>query len=248
MANGASAERNPHDGRISMSARITIDGNLVADPDFGVSTAGTSWAHLRVASHERVKRNGEWTSTDPEFFNVTVFGKAAEDAGDTLHKGDRVTVEGRPELELFDRRDGSTGAVVKVYARTVTLTNTDESPAVGGGREVAAESTPTIHHTSEATMVVGVGRTATALHRTLKDHGFRWTAATTSWNLPNDMDLHTRTARVSDVLSVVRENGRDIPVSNQAAPAADRPSATVATAGVAPSPAPEHAVTDGRSL
>lgn len=36
-----------------MSARITIDGNLTADPDFGVSTAGTSWARLRVASHER---------------------------------------------------------------------------------------------------------------------------------------------------------------------------------------------------
>jgi single-strand DNA-binding protein len=138
-----------------MSARITIDGNLVADPDFGVSTAGTSWAHLRVASHERVKRNGEWTSTDPEFFNVTVFGKAAEDAGDTLHKGDRVTVEGRPELELFDRRDGSTGAAIKVYARTVTLTN-DDTTADRNGQDVDQDTTPTIHHTSEATMVVGV--------------------------------------------------------------------------------------------
>jgi single stranded DNA-binding protein len=228
-----------------MSARITIDGNLVADPDFGVSTTGTSWAHLRVASHERVKRNGEWTSTDPEFFNVTMFGKAAEDAGDTLHKGDRVTVEGRPELELFDRRDGSTGAVVKVYARTVTLT-TDEHSTDRGGQDVAHDTTPTIHHTGEATMVVGVGRTATALHRTLKDHGFRWAAATTSWNLPKDMDEHTRAARVSDVLSVVRENGRDIPVVNQPAPSTGR--APVVTAGVAPSPASEPVVTTGRSL
>ena len=228
-----------------MSARITIDGNLTADPDFGVSNAGTSWARLRVASHDRVKRNGEWTSTDPEFFNVTLFGKAAEDAGDTLHKGDRVTVEGRPELELFDRRDGSTGAVVKVYARTVTLT-TDDTPAVGAGREVTAESTPTIHHTSEATLVVGVGRTATALHRTLKDHGFRWTAATTSWNLPTDMDVHTRTARVSDVVSVVRENGRDIPVVNDPAPTTT--AVAVATAGVAITPVPDPAPANGRSL
>ncbi|WP_420122386.1 single-stranded DNA-binding protein, partial [Nakamurella sp.] len=222
-----------------MSARITIEGNLTADPDFGVTNAGTSWARLRVASHDRVKRNGEWTSTDPDFFNVTMFGRAAEDAGDTLHKGDRVTVEGRPELELFDRRDGSTGAVVKVYARTVTLTTTDDTPAVGAGREVTADRTPTIHHTSEATMVVGVGRSATALHRTLKDHGFRWTAATTSWNLPTDMDVHTRTARVSDVVSVVRENGRDIPVVNNSAPSAAP--VAVPTAGVAPSPAPDPA-------
>ena len=230
-----------------MSARITIDGNLTADPDFGVSNAGTSWARLRVASHDRVKRNGEWTSTDPEFFNVTLFGRAAEDAGDTLHKGDRVTVEGRPELELFDRRNGSTGAVVKVYARTVTLA-TDDTPAVGAGREVTAESTPTIHHTSEATMVVGVGRAATALHRTLKDHGFRWTAATTSGNLPTDMDVHTRTARVSDVVSVVRENGRDIPVVNDPAPTSTAaPSVPVPTAGVATSPV-DPAPANRRSL
>src|SRR6476661_7399321 len=81
-------------GRVHMPARITIDGNLTADPDFGVSNAGTSWAHLRIASHDRVKRNGEWISTDPEFFNVTLFGKAAEDTANSLMKGDRVTVEG----------------------------------------------------------------------------------------------------------------------------------------------------------
>ena len=239
-----------------MSARITIDGNLTADPDFGVSNAGTSWAHLRIASHDRVKRNGEWTSTDPEFFNVTLFGKAAEDTANSLMKGDRVTVEGRPELELFDRRDGSTGAAIKVYARTTpqlvldddTTGRADPRGTGPADQQTGRESTPTIHHTADATTVVGVGRTATALHRTLKDHGFRWAAATTSWNLPAGMDEHTRAARVSDVLSVVRENGRDIPVSNQAAPAADRRSATAATAGVAPSPAPEQAVTDGRSL
>ena len=236
-----------------MSARITIDGNLIADPDFGVSNSGTSWAHLRVASHERIKRNGEWTSTDPEFFNVTLFGKAAEDTANSLMKGDRVTVEGRPELELFDRRDGSTGAAIKVYARTTPQLVLDEDTRRGGGRDTATanqqpsqESTPTIHHTADATMVIGVGRNATALHRTLKEHGFRWSPASTSWNLPKDMDEHTRAARVSDVVSVVRENGRDIPVVHQPAPDANRPQAV--TAGVAPSQAPEQAVTNGRSL
>ena len=107
---------------------------------------------------------------------------------------------------------------------------------------------PVIHHTAEATMVVGVGRTATALHRTLKDHGFRWAAATTSWNLPKDMDVHTRTARVSDVVSIARENGRDIPVTNDPAPTVAQSPVGVPTAGVTPSPVPEPAVTNGRSL
>ena len=47
-----------------MPAQISIDGNLVADPDFGVGDNGTSWAHLRLASHERVRRDGDWISTD----------------------------------------------------------------------------------------------------------------------------------------------------------------------------------------
>ena len=97
-------------------------------------------------------------------------------------------------------------------------------------------------------MVVGVGRTATALHRTLKDHGFRWTAATTSWNLPKDMDVHTRTARVSDVVSIARENGRDLPVTNYPAPTAAQSPVGIPTVGVTPSPVPEPVATNGRSL
>ena len=105
-----------------MTARNTVEGNLVADPDFGVGDSGTSWSHLRVASHERIRRDGEWISTDPEFYNVTLFGVAAETAANDLRKGDRVSVQGRPQLETFDRCDGTHAAEMKVYARTVAKT------------------------------------------------------------------------------------------------------------------------------
>ena len=187
-----------------MPAQISIDGNLVADPDFGVGDNGTSWAHLRLASHERVRRDGDWISTDPEFYNITLFGPAAENAANELHKGDRVTVQGRPQLETFDRRDGTTGAAVKVYARTITRTPTPDHDADGQviGRDPHHEGAPpVIHHTPDATSVVGVARTATALHKTLKDHGFRWSARTTSWTLPADMDHPTRTDKVNQLLT-----------------------------------------------
>jgi len=63
--------------------------------------------------------------------------------------------------------------------------------------------------------------------------------------------VHTRTARVSDVVSVVRKNGRDIPVVNDTAPtptAAPAVAVAVPTAGVAPSPVPDPAPANGRSL
>ena len=118
----------------TISARITIDGNLVADPDYGVGDSGKSWAHLRVASHERMRRDGEWVSTDPEYYNVTLFGSAAETAANTLHKGDRINIEGRPQLETFDRRDGTAGAAIKVYARSaVPYENSPTSAARSRG-------------------------------------------------------------------------------------------------------------------
>jgi len=158
-----------------MTARITVEGNLVADPDFGVGDSGTSWAHLRIASHERIRRDGEWISTDPEFYNVTLFGAAAETAANDLRKGDRVTVQGRPQLETFDRRDGTHAAEMKVFARSVAKTETadtrtDQRLIRDQGRGAAATgpgSAPVIHHTPDATAVVGVARTATALHKTL---------------------------------------------------------------------------------
>ena len=231
-----------------MTARITVDGNLVADPDFGVGDSGTSWAHLRVASHERIRRDGEWISTDPEFYNVTLFGAAAETAANDLRKGDRVTVQGRPQLETFDRRDGTHGAEMKVYARNVAKTElaetgTDSRLSRDQSRGAAATgpgSAPVIHHTADATAVVGVARIAIALHKTLKDNGFRWSTATASWNLPADLDEHTRSARVGEVLSTVRANGRDLTVVHDAAPtSANTRSAVAASTGAAPAPIQE---------
>jgi len=221
-----------------MTARISIDGNLVADPDYGVGDSGKSWAHLRVASHERMRRDGEWVSTDPEFYNVTLFGAAAETAANTLHKGDRVNVQGRPQLEVFDRRDGSTGASIKVYARTavpVDTTSDRDTGSLEAGPETAPVEAPRIHHTPDSTSVVGVARGATALQKILKDNGFRWASATSSWNLPKDMDEHTRTARLSEVLSTVRANGRDLAVTNDPIPTPAAANGVTTTAGAAPS-------------
>ena len=168
---------------------------------------GKSWAHLRVASHERMLRDGEWVSTDPEFYNVTLFGAAAETAANTLHKGDRINVQGRPQLEVFDRRDGSTGArsrctPVPRFRWTPPLTGTQW--VWSAGPETAAVEAPrsTTPLTARPPWVwLGV---PTALQKILKDNGFRWASATTSWNLPKDMDEHTRKARLSEVLSTVR--------------------------------------------
>ena len=112
---------------VTMTAHITIDGNLAADPEYGVSDAGKSWARLRVASHERLRgRDGNWVSGPAQYYQVAVFDTGADDAANTFHKGDPVSVTGRLTVEEFDRRDGSKGYALKVFARQV-------EPALRGG-------------------------------------------------------------------------------------------------------------------
>ena len=48
-----------------MSARITIEGNLTADPDFGVSNSGVSWARLRVAISQGESSHASTTPVRP---------------------------------------------------------------------------------------------------------------------------------------------------------------------------------------
>ena len=82
------------------------------------------------------------------------------------------------------------------------------------GPETAAVEAPRIHYTPDSTSVVGVARGAAALQKILKDNGLRGRRRP-RWNLPKDMDEHTRTARLSEVLSTVRGHGRDLAVTNE---------------------------------
>jgi single-strand DNA-binding protein len=66
---------------------MTIVGNLTADPELKFGNSGKTYARLRLA-----ESRGE--GKESNFYNVTVFEGSAENAVDSLHKGDRVIVQG----------------------------------------------------------------------------------------------------------------------------------------------------------
>ena len=192
--------------------RISIAGNVAAEPTFGLTQDGRSWARLRVASHERVRdAAGQWSSTPPSYTEVVLFGRTAEDAANTLQIGDPVLVQGRPEVQAFTRRDGAPGAGLKVFATTVTRRDTEpttvgQGPAAradrpadrGVGEQDTAEhpTGPVIHHTQAHTIAVGVTRDDKDVQAALKGAGFRWSGPRAAWYLPASMDHHQRSLRV----------------------------------------------------
>ena len=93
-----------------MSTTITLEANLTADPDLRFTkTTGQAVATIRLAASARRKNlDGEYQDTPAVFYEATVWGAVAENAADSLRKGDRVLVHGTSHDEEWTDREGQT--------------------------------------------------------------------------------------------------------------------------------------------
>ena len=88
--------------------KVMLIGNLGRDPEVKYSQQGTAIAQFSVATTERWKDKGGEPQEHTEWFAVKAFNRLAEIAGEHLHKGSRIYVEGRKRTESWD--DKQTGA------------------------------------------------------------------------------------------------------------------------------------------
>jgi single-strand DNA-binding protein len=76
--------------------KFIISGNITKEINLAYSTAGKAYAKFTVA----VTRKFDREKTD--FFNVTAFGKQAENVANFLDKGSKVLVEGEVQIDSKD--------------------------------------------------------------------------------------------------------------------------------------------------
>lgn len=96
---------------------VTIVGNLTADPELKFTQSGTAVAKLRIATQDRKRdADGNWTDGDPTFLDVTAWRQAAENAAESLSKGDRVVIIGRQRQRSYQTREGENRTVYEVEA------------------------------------------------------------------------------------------------------------------------------------
>lgn len=93
----------------------SFTGNVVADPEAVAYGEGRTLANFRFANNELV--NGEQVHNG--FFDVTVFGKQAENVLASVKKGDRLILTGRMQHSTYERQDGSKGGRTKLVAVAV---------------------------------------------------------------------------------------------------------------------------------
>lgn len=92
-----------------MSIKHTMIGRIGSDLRLSVSDGGTVTVKFSLAVGNRRKRGGEWTE-ETVWHDATIFGDQAENAAESLSKGDQIIVIGQlEEPRTFEKKDGSTG-------------------------------------------------------------------------------------------------------------------------------------------
>lgn len=102
--------------------RLTHDIN---ERDFAYTTGGTARLNLSIAVNRSEKRNGEWNNR-ASYFDVTVWGKQAENIKQYLHKGKQIAVDGYLDQQRWEK-DGQKYSKVVIVANNVQLLGGNEN-------------------------------------------------------------------------------------------------------------------------
>ncbi|UFH56236.1 single-stranded DNA-binding protein [Spirosoma sp. KNUC1025] len=128
--------------------KVTLIGNLGADPEVRYLDGGAVVATFNVATTEKfTNRNGEKVE-QTEWFRVELWNEQAKVAEKYLKKGNSVYVEGRLRTELWTDKEGKERTSLRVRANTMQLLGSPNSDRMDEGyseapRQQAAPAQPT---------------------------------------------------------------------------------------------------------
>lgn len=96
---------------------VNIMGNLTRDPELKTIPSGKAVCSLSIANNRIYTRNGERV-TEVSYFDVEVWGAAAENCARYLKKGNGIIVEGRLKQDRWEK-DGKTQSRVRISANNI---------------------------------------------------------------------------------------------------------------------------------
>jgi len=112
---------------------VTICGNATNAPEQRYTQSGMAVASFGVAVSSRKKNaSGEWEDGETSFFDVSCFGRLAENVSESVQKGKRVVVAGVLKQSSWES-DGGRRTKVEIIADDVALSMKWDSYANDGG-------------------------------------------------------------------------------------------------------------------
>ena len=107
---------------------VILIGNLAQDPEAKYMASGACLCKLNLAVVDDYVGKDGTVKQSTLYINVDVWGKAAEQCSERLHKGSEVCVEGSLKYESWEGKDGQKKSQIKVNARNVRF-DLSEAPA-----------------------------------------------------------------------------------------------------------------------
>ena len=114
---------------------INVIGRITRDLDeqsFAYLSTGKAKANISIAVNRSVKKGEEWID-EVSYFDVTIWGKTAENLKPYLQKGKQIAVSGYLKQDRWKDKEGNNRSKVYIVAETVELC---------GGRESSNGSAP----------------------------------------------------------------------------------------------------------
>ena len=114
---------------------VDVIGNITRDLDeqsFAYTSSGTARANISIAVNRSRKQGDEWVD-EVSYFDVTIWGKTAENLKPYLQKGKKIAVSGYLKQDRWKDNNGNNRSRVSIVAESVELC---------GGRESSESSAP----------------------------------------------------------------------------------------------------------
>ena len=112
--------------------KLTIIGNLTADPELRTIPSGVSVCTFTVAVNRRYSSSNK-DDRQTDFFRVAAWRQLGENCSRYLAKGKKVCVVGEVSARAFEGKDGSIRASLEVTADEVEFLSPRESAGYNQG-------------------------------------------------------------------------------------------------------------------
>ncbi len=113
--------------------RVTIIGRLTRDPELRTIPSGKSVASFSVATGRAWSDAQGQKQKQTEFHNIVMWGKLGEIAGQYLHKGSKIYVEGRLQTRDWAGQDGVKRYRTEIIAENMIMLDAKGMENSGGG-------------------------------------------------------------------------------------------------------------------
>ena len=118
--------------------KVTLIGNLGADPETRHTPSGSAVTNIRVATSEswKDKQTGE-RQERTEWHQVVIWNRLGEVAGEYLRKGSKVYIEGSLRTRKWQGQDGQDRYTTEIVASDMQMLDSR-----GGDQEAQGDDIP----------------------------------------------------------------------------------------------------------